>query len=276
MGLDDHEPRTVFHALTKIKYRWYPTKMALPAMLTQDTLDTKTSPMRYYWCLLSSFTFVGTNWDNTSKYILFITPLQQGIPDCKVHGAYMGPIWDRQDPDGPHVGPMNFAIWDAISSRSQACALALHTSAIFYDKKAIAIVMIRYWLKYQQAPLRKSKSYFKMLGYLTFIGMLSTPHIEFKLFYSLYNHNQTNATAMALIMLKVSLLLWRLFSSQREMCQRCNSKQAQTSVNITYYFYIIIAAYMLIICRLLKNKLISFTLHWISFSALESYGLIQI
>ena len=28
-------------------------------------------------------------------------------PDSKVHGANMGPIWDREDPDGPHVGPMN-------------------------------------------------------------------------------------------------------------------------------------------------------------------------
>ena len=26
-------------------------------------------------------------------------------PDRKVHGANMGPIWDRQDPDGPHGGP---------------------------------------------------------------------------------------------------------------------------------------------------------------------------
>ena len=26
---------------------------------------------------------------------------------------FMGPIWDRQDPGGPHVGPMNLAIWDA-------------------------------------------------------------------------------------------------------------------------------------------------------------------
>ena len=34
------------------------------------------------------------------------------IPDNKVHGANMGPIWGRQDPDGPHVGRMNFAIWD--------------------------------------------------------------------------------------------------------------------------------------------------------------------
>ena len=32
-------------------------------------------------------------------------------PDSKDHGANMGPIWGRQDPGGPHVGPMNFAIW---------------------------------------------------------------------------------------------------------------------------------------------------------------------
>ena len=32
-------------------------------------------------------------------------------PDSKVHGVNMGPIWGRQDPGGPHVGPMNFAIW---------------------------------------------------------------------------------------------------------------------------------------------------------------------
>ena len=33
------------------------------------------------------------------------------FPDTKVHGANMGHIWGRQDPGGPHVGPMNFAIW---------------------------------------------------------------------------------------------------------------------------------------------------------------------
>ena len=27
--------------------------------------------------------------------------------DSKVHGANMGPLWGRQDPGGPHVGPMN-------------------------------------------------------------------------------------------------------------------------------------------------------------------------
>ena len=24
----------------------------------------------------------------------------------------MGPIWGREDPGEPHIGPMNFAIWD--------------------------------------------------------------------------------------------------------------------------------------------------------------------
>ena len=33
-------------------------------------------------------------------------------PDSKVHGANMGPIWGRQDPGGPQVGHMNFALWD--------------------------------------------------------------------------------------------------------------------------------------------------------------------
>ena len=33
-------------------------------------------------------------------------------PESKVHGANMGPIWGRQDPGGPHAGPMNFAIWE--------------------------------------------------------------------------------------------------------------------------------------------------------------------
>ena len=35
-------------------------------------------------------------------------------PDNKVHGANMGPIWGREDPGGPHVGPMNFDIWEVI------------------------------------------------------------------------------------------------------------------------------------------------------------------
>ena len=33
------------------------------------------------------------------------------FPDGKVHGANIGPILGRKDRGGPHVGPMNLAIW---------------------------------------------------------------------------------------------------------------------------------------------------------------------
>ena len=39
-------------------------------------------------------------------------PKNNLTPDSKVHGVNIGPIWGRQDPGGPHVGPMNFAISD--------------------------------------------------------------------------------------------------------------------------------------------------------------------
>ena len=42
----------------------------------------------------------------------FIATSSEAHPDTKAHGANMGPIWGRQNPGGPHVGPMNFAIWD--------------------------------------------------------------------------------------------------------------------------------------------------------------------
>ena len=51
---------------------------------------------------------------NYSWEILHVSLLRDAFPDSKVHGANMGPIWGRQDPGGPHVGPMNFAIWDGI------------------------------------------------------------------------------------------------------------------------------------------------------------------
>ena len=43
------------------------------------------------------------------------------LPESKVHGANMGSIWGRQDPGGPQVGPMDFAIW----------AVTVHSIIIF-------------------------------------------------------------------------------------------------------------------------------------------------
>ena len=38
----------------------------------------------------------------------------QTIPDSKVHGAYMGHTWGRQDSGGPHVGPLILVICDGL------------------------------------------------------------------------------------------------------------------------------------------------------------------
>ena len=65
-------------------------------------------------------------------------------PDSKVHGANMGPIWGRQDTDGPHVGPTNFAIWEGfkmlnkIIPMSQGCKSMKNNRQLqwyYYTKK---------------------------------------------------------------------------------------------------------------------------------------------
>ena len=51
------------------------------------------------------------------------------IPDSKVHGANMGPIWGRQDPCWPHVSPMNFVIWDTVCVYTIEAEWRIHVSA---------------------------------------------------------------------------------------------------------------------------------------------------
>ena len=43
-----------------------------------------------------------------------LTAICSCIPDSKVHGANMGPTCVLSAPGGPHVGPMNLAIWDIL------------------------------------------------------------------------------------------------------------------------------------------------------------------
>ena len=50
----------------------------------------------------------------------------QCYPDSNVHGANMGPIWGRQDPGGPHVGPMKLAIWVVICQHSSRHVQYMH------------------------------------------------------------------------------------------------------------------------------------------------------
>ena len=65
------------------------------------------------------------------------------IPDSKVHGANMGPIWGRQDPCGPHEGPMNRAIWDVTGiSINKFC------DAVYSPKRPQVIDYIKWMLIY--------------------------------------------------------------------------------------------------------------------------------
>ena len=52
--------------------------------------------------------------DPQSQNILYLASedlIKIRYPDSKVSGDNIGPICGRQDPGGPRVGPMNFAIW---------------------------------------------------------------------------------------------------------------------------------------------------------------------
>ena len=66
------------------------------------TRNTETRPSLSPGLWFLSVILRRQDWQNQYTWI---------IPDSKIRGANMRPIWGRQDPDGPHVGPMNFAIW---------------------------------------------------------------------------------------------------------------------------------------------------------------------
>ena len=51
-----------------------------------------------------------------SKVVISLAPWRcssnlKSILDSKVHWAYMGPTWGRQDLGGPHIGPMIIDVW---------------------------------------------------------------------------------------------------------------------------------------------------------------------
>ena len=59
----------------------------------------------------------------------------------------MGPICGRQDPGGPHVGPMNFAIWVGICKHCDAIAQSAQKKLVSqYDSMHVYLYYI--WLTY--------------------------------------------------------------------------------------------------------------------------------
>ena len=70
--------------------------------------------MNNYKCNLKQSTAIFIQWiqneNAVSKMVDILSWSQCANPDKKVHGANMGPTWVLSAPDGPHVGPMNFAM----------------------------------------------------------------------------------------------------------------------------------------------------------------------
>ena len=69
-------------------------------------------------CFLFIFIFFFEKAKTSASYIVNTMATDfiwnQGINSsliARFMGANMGPIWGRQDPSGPHVGPMNIAVW---------------------------------------------------------------------------------------------------------------------------------------------------------------------
>ena len=54
------------------------------------------------------------------------------FPDSKAHGANMGPIWGRHVSGGPHIGPMNFAIWVVIFAQLFLSVRNIYDYALTY------------------------------------------------------------------------------------------------------------------------------------------------
>ena len=75
-------------------------------VLEQYTFDELISVLFFYFFFILRLVYCASIWRGC-HWTVFLA-----IPDRKVRGVNMGPIWGRQDPGGPHVGPMNFAIWD--------------------------------------------------------------------------------------------------------------------------------------------------------------------
>ena len=88
-------------------------------------------------------------------YIYIFAVLHDSYPDSKVHGANMGPIWGRQDPVGPHVGPMKFVIWVvswaywSLSLWQQLMAWQLFDATMLTSSGVHQVVHVTPWWRHQ-------------------------------------------------------------------------------------------------------------------------------
>ena len=92
-------------------YIYIITNTHIVAGLTSVLPMLKSHPNNSDWNDLSVF-----HVDNSWFFKLTLCSVHNVVPGSKVHGANMRSIWGRQDPGGPHFGPMNFTLWGNIHS----------------------------------------------------------------------------------------------------------------------------------------------------------------
>ena len=63
-------------------------------------------------CAKKGFHTITRNLEAVSLSAYLLVSFSQLDPASKVYGANMGPTWVLSAPDGSHVGPINFAIWE--------------------------------------------------------------------------------------------------------------------------------------------------------------------
>ena len=84
------------------------------------------------------------DWPVLKSFVAF----RQGFShDSKVHGANMGPTWVLSSPGGPHVGPMNLAIWEGFAG-NQTCRVTAWSLAFLHWNESNTIA----W-KFQDTPI---------------------------------------------------------------------------------------------------------------------------
>ena len=110
-----------------------------------------------------------------------IVMLPISLPDSKVHGANMGPIWVLSAPDGPHVGPMNFAIWVGLV---QSCDNMDNLFQNTHNRQPIGYCEVRCgWLLWAQCStlalfFNPSHAETKKNVYLNFLSVLETEMVQ--------------------------------------------------------------------------------------------------
>ena len=103
------------------------------------------------------------------KFRYTIPTTLDSIPDSKVHGANMGPIWGRQDPGGAYVGPMNFAIWDRMSSGWHIALARSHPDEMPSEAKSAGLLKA-------QISLCHPDAYHTTLRHLDDLALGSRPY----------------------------------------------------------------------------------------------------